>query len=168
MADIKACSSCNKPRQAKDNVPGCAPLMADGRLFTNWTPRCAQVYMSETSKSSYEARQHLIENAKDIMKKNAGDAYILARCGPCYENPDWNSGTMLPELNTQTCNERTCTFAPNNNSGLGLGRQYWNPKMESAYQTKFLEEKEKEQSFFKEGASINPFNAEFMPYEQNL
>jgi hypothetical protein len=118
--------------------------------------------------SSNEARQHLIDNAKDIMKKNAGDAYIGARCGPCYENPDWNSGTMLPELNTQTCNERTCTFAPNNKSGLGLGRQYWNPQMESAYQTKFREEKEKEQAFFRETVSVNPFNTENMPYEQNL
>lgn len=159
-----SCSSCRKPeRKEGDTYIGCAPLMSDGRLFTNWAPRCAQVYMDMQTKaypSSYEGRQAMITNASDLMMKNAANAYMNARCGPCYENPDWNTGTMLPELNMQTCDARTCTFAPNNQSGLGMGRQYWNPKMESDYQKKFVAEKEKEQSYFKAQLdSVSTYNA---------
>lgn len=153
MSDL-SCTSCKRPErpQATNNYIGCAPLMSDGRLFTNWAPRCAQVYTDMQTKkalSSYEGRQMMIKNAEEIMKNNATAAYMNARCGPCYENPDWNTGTMLPELNTQTCDARVCNFAPNNKSGLGLGRQYWNPKMESEYQQRFIAEKEREQAFFK-------------------
>ncbi len=155
-----SCSSCGKPERdnksdkinVTDNYVGCAPLMSDGRLFTNWKPRCAQVYVDMQTKkslSSYEGRQFMISQAEELMKENAADAYMSARCGPCYENPDWFTGTMLPELNTQTCDARTCQFAPNNKSGLGLRREYWNPKMESEYQQRFIAEKEKEQAFFK-------------------
>mgnify|MGYP006958833833 CR=1 FL=1 len=149
-----SCSSCRKPERenATDSYVGCAPIMSDGRLFTNWAPRCAQVYVDmQTNKSlsSYENRQLLISQAEDIMKKKSIEAYMNSRCGPCYENPDWFTGTMLPELNTQTCDARTCQFAPNNKSGLGLRREYWNPKMESEYQKKFIAEKEKEQKIFK-------------------
>lgn len=149
-----SCSSCRKPERENitDNYVGCAPIMSDGRLFTNWAPRCAQVYVDMQTKkslSSYEGRQLLIKQAEDIMKQKSVEAYMNARCGPCYENPDWFTGTMLPELNTQTCDARTCQFAPNNKSGLGLRREYWNPKMESEYQQKFIAEKEKEQAMFK-------------------
>lgn len=150
MADYSSCKSCRRQGSLNDTAQkyvGCAPLMSDGRLFTNWKPRCAQVYNQDFSLSCHEARHKLISHASEIMKDNAGQAYIASKCGPCYENPDWNTGTMLPELNTQVCNARTCTFAPNNKSGLGLGRQYWNPQMDSDYQKRFLSEKEKEQSF---------------------
>ena len=162
---MTGCSTCKKePSQTHDKYSGCAPIMSDGRLFTNWTPRCTQAYhdiQQKTLMSSYESRQELITKATQYMKQNAADAYLAARCGPCYENPDWNSGTMLPELNMQVCNERTCSFSPNNPSGLGLGRQYWNPAMDSQYRQRFLAEKEKEQAFFKSKyASLQPYNAE--------
>jgi hypothetical protein len=164
------CSTCKKPEKdaSTDTYVGCAPIMSDGRLFTNWAPRCAQVYTDMHTKkplSSYEGRQAMITGAEESMKKNAVDAYMQARCGPCYENPDWNSGTMLPELNIQTCDARTCTFTPNNKSGLGLGREYWNPKMESEYQQRFIAEKEKEQSFFKaQLAHAQAHNSSHMPF----
>jgi hypothetical protein len=145
---------------------GCTPIMADGRLFTNWAPRCAQVYMHENQLNSYDSRQKLINNATTFMKENAGNAYIAASCGPCFENPDWNTGTMLPELHKQTCDARTCTFTPNHKDGLGLGRQYWNPKMDSEYQKRFIESKEQQQQFFKDqlNGALNPFNADYMPF----
>lgn len=162
------CSSCRRTeRKDTDDVyVGCAPLMSDGRLFTNWAPRCSQVYTDIQTKqllSSYDGRQTMIVNASELMKKNAAEAYMNAKCGPCYENPDWNTGTMLPELNTQTCDARTCKFTPNNKSGLGLGRQYWNPQMESEYQQRYVAEKEKEQAFFKgQFDSISTYNSPYM------
>ena len=140
--------------------------MADGRLFTNWAPRCAQEYQNPNHLSSYESRQKLINSASEIMKENAGTAYINARCGPCYENPDWQTGTMLPEFDMQTCNARTCTFTPNHKDGLGLGRKYWNPKTDSEYQKRFEEAKQQEQVYFKDqlNGAINPFGADYMPF----
>jgi hypothetical protein len=73
---------------------------------------------------------------------------------------------MLPEIHMQTCDARTCTFTPNSKDGLGLGRQYWNPKIDSEYQKKFLEGKAQEQHFFKDQlkGAVNPFNADYMPF----
>jgi hypothetical protein len=180
MADFsKTCTTCkNHASQGVDingishkvtpvqKTVGCAPIMSDGRLFTNWAPRCAQVYQNPNHLSSYESRQKLITGASEIMKENAGKAYINARCGPCYENPDWQTGTMLPEFDMQTCNARTCTFTPNKKDGLGLGRQYWNPKMDSEYKRKFEEAKQQEQVFFKDQLNgvVNPFGADYMPF----
>jgi hypothetical protein len=172
MSEFNKCSSCRAPTSTGENIDdkyrGCAPLMADGRLFTNWRPRCSQVYMDmQTGKpfSSYEGRQSLITKATDIMKKNAGDAYMNARCGPCYENPDFNTGTMLPEYNVQTCDAKTCTFTSYNKGGLGLRREYWNPQMESDYMQRFLQEKEKETHFFKANLkNVNAFSPENLPF----
>ena len=147
---MSSCSSCKRQNsKVPETYMKCVPIMSDGSLFTDWTPRCTQVYKNAVGKSSYDARQYMINNAIDIMKTNAGEAYIAAACGPCFENPDWNTGTMLPEQVVQTCDARTCTFAPYNKSGLGLRREYWNPKMESEYQNKFISEKEKQQAYFK-------------------
>jgi hypothetical protein len=114
--------------------------------------------------SSFEGRQQLITQATDIMKKNAAEAYLAARCGPCYENPDWNTGTMLPEHTVQVCNKNGCTFVVNNPSGLGVGRQYWSPQMESDYRKQFLSLKEKEQDFFKgHMQGVSHFSSDYMP-----
>lgn len=177
MSEFSKCSSCKRPQPIGDNLDGsnhfdkyvgCAPLMADGRLFTNWAPRCAQVYADiQTNKpfNSYASRQLLIANASEIMKKNAGEAYMNARCGPCYENPDWNTGTMLPELNVQTCDARNCTFTSYNKGGLGLRREYWNPKVDSDYMQRFLAEKQKEQTFFKNQLrDINAYDPHNLPF----
>lgn len=184
MSEFSKCSSCKKPEPVGDNMDasfvknqgydkyiGCAPLMADGRLFTNWAPRCAQVYSDmQTGKpySSYESRQKLISSASELMKKNAGEAYMKARCGPCYENPDWNTGTMLPEHTVQTCDARKCTFTPYNKDGLGLRREYWNPKMESDYMKRFYEEKNKETAFFKSKLQdVNAYDPQNLPFNAN-
>ena len=152
---MSGCSSCKRQTAKLDD--NCPPIMSDGRLFTEWTPRCAQVYKHSVGKNSYESRQYMINNAVDIMKTNAGEAYLKASCGPCYENPDWNTGTMLPELNVQVCNARSCTFSPYNKSGLGLRREYWNPTMESEYQKRFIQEKERQQNYLKAKGDIQPY-----------
>jgi hypothetical protein len=167
MSEFKSCSSCAKPEATPNDIyAGCPAIMADGRLFTNWRPKCAQAYIDMQGKmmSSYDNRQNLITNAVDIMKQNAASAYNAAKCGPCYENPDWNTGTMLPERIIQVCTPNACTFVLNNEKGLGVGRQYWNPKMESEYQNQFIALKEKEQGYFKGQVQGNAstYSSDFM------
>lgn len=161
-----SCTSCKKSSNGGDYT--CAPLMSDGRLFTNWKPRCAQTYLDVQGKlmSSYDGRQSLITNAVDMMKKNAAEAYVNARCSPCYENPDWNTGTMLNEQYIQVCDKNSCQFILKDKNGLGLGRQYWDSGVESssAYKKKFLALKEQEQDYFKghlEG--VSDFSSDYMP-----
>lgn len=147
-ASYKQCTDCERPSNNK--YYECAPIMADGRLFTNYTPRCAQQYLDKVNNrvmSSWEHRQHLITNAEQIIRQNAVESYMKARCGPCVE--PYDQGTMVPEVEKQVCNERTCTFNVNDPYGLGLGRQYNNPNVEMEFKQKFLEEKQKEQDFFK-------------------
>lgn len=162
----KQCTSCQ--RNPTNDGFSCVPLMSDGRLFTNWRPRCAQTYLDIQGKqvSSYEGRQHLITNAVDLMKNNAADAYVKARCSPCYENPDWNTGTMLNEQYIQVCNKNGCQFVLKDKNGLGLGRQYWDSGVEqqSDYKNKFLSLKKQEQDWFKGHLQgVSDLSSDYMP-----
>jgi hypothetical protein len=127
--------------------------MDDGRHFTDYRPKCTQQYQDKISNkmlSSYEYRMFLIQNAEELMKKNASTAYMGNRCGPCVE--PYDQGTMMPELEQQVCNERVCSFGVSNPYGLGLGRQFYTEERDQSFKKRFLEEKEKEQAFFKENA----------------
>jgi hypothetical protein len=100
-------------------------------------------------------RAWLIGNAENLMKQNAADAYMTMQC-KCVE--PWDIGTMLPELQKQTCTDRVCTFNVNDKYGLGLGRQFYDPTTEKEFRSKFVAEKEKEQQFFKESSCCGTAN----------
>lgn len=146
---MKPCDDCNRPSNNK--FYNCPPRMDDGRHFTDYRPRCATAFqdkVSNTMMSSYEYRVFLMNNASDLIKKNATEAYVRNRCGPCVE--PYDIGTMLPEVEKQVCNERTCSFATGNPYGIGLGRQFYTSEREDSFRQKFLEEKQVEQQYFKE------------------
>lgn len=147
-ASLKTCEDCQRPSDNKSF--NCPERMADGRLFTDYRPRCAQQYLDKINNkltSSYDYRLYMITNAEEIMKQNAISSYMRAQCGPCVE--PYEQGTMVPEVEKQVCNERTCSFSVNDPYGVGLGRQYYNPSVEQEFKKKFLEEKQKEQDYFK-------------------
>jgi hypothetical protein len=75
--------------------------------------------------SSNETRRFLITNADAIMKKNRESAEKNNLNGSCFDHNQ--SGTMLPELEMQSCNKRTCTFPLNDTMGLGMGRKAEGP-----------------------------------------
>lgn len=146
---MKPCEDCNRPSNNK--FYNCPPRMDDGRHFTDYRPRCTAAFqdkVSNTMMSSHEYRVFLINNASELIKKNATEAYVRNRCGPCVE--PYDQGTMLPEFEKQVCNERTCSFGTNNPYGIGLGRQFYTTEREGEFRKKFLEEKQIEQQFFKE------------------
>jgi len=149
MADFKQCQDCERP--SNNQYFNCPPRMADGRHFTDYRPRCTQQFQDKINNamvSSYEYRMFLQNNADQLILRNASQAYMQNRCGPCVE--PFDQGTMVPEVEKQTCNARTCTFATNDPYGLGLGRNF-GPTDESAKQ-RFLEEKVKETAYFKQNA----------------
>jgi len=104
----------------------CPPRMSDGRSFTQYADRCSISDAWRNSKSnaplsSNESRMYLINNAEKIMQGNRDAAERNNNCGSCFGLNE--SGTMLPELEMQICNKRTCKFPMSDNRGLGLGRQ---------------------------------------------
>lgn len=134
----KECTQCDRPSNNKFNT--CAPMMADGRNFTDYRPRCVANFPVENMPaSSYEYRQFLIKNASELMKQNKQIAYKANVCGPCVS--PYNQGTMLPEQSIMTCNESTCSVVLNNPNGVGLGRRYG----ESMHNAEFIAAKEVEQ-----------------------
>lgn len=151
MSSFKNCEECTRP--SNNQYFNCPPRMADGRHFTDYRPRCAQQYQDKINNklmSSFEHRMYLMQNAEAIMKQNAADSYSTNKCGPCVE--PYDQGTMLPELEKQICNERTCSFGVSDPYGLGLGRQYHTQERETSFKQKFIAEKEKETAFFKQNA----------------
>lgn len=152
MASFKDCDECT--RASSNKFFNCPPRMADGRHFTDYRPRCYGQYILKNQNeipSSFDYRMYLTRNASDIMKKNAFDAYMTNRCGPCME--PYDVGTMVPEHEKQQCNSRTCSFAPHDENGLGLGRQYHDAKAEEAFRAEFIKAKEKESEYFKSSAN---------------
>jgi len=159
-------SSCTECSRSSDNkFANCPPRMADGRNFTDYRPRCFQQYVIDNKlMDSFEQRLYLIQNAEDLMKKNAAYAYEQNRCGPCEE--PFDIGTMLPERVQQVCDAKSCTFDVQDPYGLGLGRKYVMTEEEASFKAKFLEEKQKEQKYF-ESEKVSPHNldGQFFPID---
>lgn len=144
----KTCDDCTRP--SNNRFFNCPPRMDDGRHFTDYRPRCTQQYQDKVSgkvMSSYEHRMFLTSHADEMIKENAVQAYVNNRCGPCVE--PYFHGTMLQEVEKQVCNERTCSFGVNDAYGLGLGRQFYTEERDDVFKKRFLEEKQKEQEYFK-------------------
>ena len=142
------CKACTR---ASDNAySDCPPRMADGRIFTDYRPRCDLNYSIPGSSdrtmmgsSSYTYRQYLIQNADQLMAGQRAWIYGSAVCGPCVR--PYDVGTMLPEQTVVKCDARVCTRETNDPSGLGQGRVYGATPDAAAARSAFLERKESEQ-----------------------
>jgi hypothetical protein len=99
--------------------------------------------------SAFDYKTYLTNNAEEIMQKNALSAYMKASCGPCVDSNGWDQGTILPEFDSQECNTRTCSFKVSDSWGLGRQRRYYDNDMDKKMNAKFIQEKEKENEFFK-------------------
>ncbi len=130
--------------------------MADGRLFTDYRPRCVLNFIYPPVNSpfldSYKYRQHLIHNADDIINEMRAESYREAVCAPCVDTVDGN-GTMLPEHSLQICDGRTCRKELNDPYGLGTGRVYGKSPQQIARYREFAQKKKKERDAFLKSAN---------------
>ena len=152
----KPCLDCERP--ANNRYFNCPPLMADGRHFTDYRPRCDvnYVYPKDQAISSYDYRMYLIHNADKLMAAQREEAYRKNVCGPCVE--PYDVGTMLPEQTTIECNTNSCRFLVKDPNGLGLGRKYTTTASDAEKaKNAFYEAKAKEQqdAFGKYAACCN-------------
>ena len=115
---------CKRPVAEIESSSSCFNNMHDGRMFTDYRPRCTVAFENASSqKSSYHARQELIHNAEKLMNASASLAEKRSVCKQCFAKD--TPGTMLPEANMQKCDARSCAFKKTEHSdGLGMGRVY--------------------------------------------
>jgi hypothetical protein len=114
-----------------NQIPICPSKMSDGRLFTDYRPRCninADLLNDLTAnniiQSSYESRLYLQKNANKIMENNLKNAINnLMPCKLCDEKLN-EVGTMLPERYVVKCDAVSCRREEINPDGLGDGRNY--------------------------------------------
>lgn len=101
--------------------------MADGRLFTDYRPRCdIQLQFQAPMSGSYEYRQWLIANGTRIADHHRTVAREASCCTPC--KAPLNIGTMLPESDRVVCDKVGCARVPMRSAkgglSLGTGREY--------------------------------------------
>lgn len=150
----RECSACTRPSENKHF--DCPPRMADGRLFTDYRPRCDYNYVvdgltADTPMDSYAYRQYLINNAGSLMTKQRAQSYSQSLCGPCTK--PYNIGTMLPEKYVTTCDGKTCSVKLNDPRGIGIGRSYGQSAEEQAANSAFLQRKDAEQQYLSGNAN---------------
>jgi hypothetical protein len=107
--------------------------MQDGRVFTDYRPRCmmnaelmAQMQSKSLLPSSYDTRMYLQKNAETIMQDSQKSAFDNMDCS-CTAAGNQMKGidTMAPERYVVKCNSVTCLREEVNQHGIGDGRQYY-------------------------------------------
>lgn len=87
---------------------GCAVRMADGRLFTDYRPRCDIAHQfSAPMAGSYEYRQWMMRNGQRIIDYQRSIAFTGARCAPCAA-----MSTMPQEKDRFVCDKVACARVP--------------------------------------------------------
>ena len=122
-------ANCNECSDSK--YSSCPAKMSDGRLFTDYRPRC---FSHDVNKNSYDYRQFMIHNAENMLNE---ERTKLKMCGPCVE--PFNIGTMLEEQTMVKCDGNSCQVVMNNPNGLGQGRSY---NIDDSAHKKFLQDRE--------------------------
>lgn len=137
------CSTCT--RTSENKRTSCPPRMQDGRLFTDYRPRCdvnlSAMWKNTPMSGSYDYRQQMIRNGDAILEKWRDEARRVAACGTC-KNP-FDSGTMLPEQDVFKCDKVQCVRIKNDPAGLGTGRAYGSDVAADAWQRKLLAERKR-------------------------
>ena len=105
----------------------CDVKMADGRLFTDYRPRCdTQLQFQAPMSSSYDYRQWMIANGTRIADHHRALARAASCCTPC--KAPLAIGTMMPESDRVVCDKVGCSRVPMRNAkggmSLGTGREY--------------------------------------------
>jgi hypothetical protein len=126
--------------------------MADGRLFTDYRPRCdIQLENSAPPFGTHEYRQYLIANASDLIKSHRSAAFTRAYSGPCVA--PYDRGTMLPEADRFRCDKVSCQRVPGEAGGLGTGRDYGQLPSHKEAMDRFLQQQNEMQAKLKSGAN---------------
>jgi len=117
----------------ENNVKNCPLRMSDGRVFTNYEPRCARnAYLNNLltennlTNSSYEQRLFLQNNYEKIVEaeKNRALNNILP-CVPCKSGELINeTDSYLDNKHYVYCDNVSCSTQKTNQNGLGTTKSF--------------------------------------------
>ncbi len=92
--------------------------MDDGRMFTDYRPRCAQYPIKLNSQwGEHDGRQNMIHGSDVLMEeaRNVLQRKATPVSSSCVD-------TMVPELYKRVCTWRGCETIPGHFTGIGTGR----------------------------------------------
>jgi hypothetical protein len=92
--------------------------MADGRLVTDYRPRCFQYpYLAAQKWGDNNARERMVRGAEEIMAATRAVLNMKNTPTSCED-------TMVPELYQRVCTWDRCRTINGNYQGIGTGRIY--------------------------------------------
>ena len=97
-----------------------ANRMYDGRLFTDYRPRCLQYPLKMRGIwGEHDGRQKMIQTSDTLIEKarNLLTKKVAPVKGTCVD-------TMVPELYKRVCTWKGCETIPGHYAGMGTGRVY--------------------------------------------
>lgn len=110
-----ACFATVNPNHSNTGSPG---RMDDGRLFTDYRPRCYQYPVKAAQTwGDNEYRNRMINGAEELMDAARQLNNRKATAASCVD-------TMVPELYKRVCTWQGCKVVPGNPNGIGVGRIY--------------------------------------------
>jgi hypothetical protein len=122
LQNTEDCYTTINPNHADSGAPA---RMFDGRLFTDYRPRCHQYSVKAAQTWGDNAyRQRMIHGADELMEIARQMNNRKATAATCVD-------TMVPELYKRVCTWQGCKVVPGNHTGIGVGRIYV-PSVESA------------------------------------
>lgn len=116
-SDLKdaACFATVDPQYAKHGTPA---RMADGRVMTDYRPRCYQYpTLAAAELGDNGVRQQMTDGALQLMSQARELNNRKVTSQTCVD-------TMLPDLYKRVCTWKGCKTVPGNYQGLGVGRVY--------------------------------------------
>jgi hypothetical protein len=110
-----ACYSTVNPHYSKHGTPA---RMADGRIMTDYRPRCFQ-YSTQAAAAfgGDDYRTRMIHGADELMAAAREVNNRKVTSVNCVD-------TMVPELYKRVCTWKGCKTLPGNYQGIGTGRIY--------------------------------------------
>ena len=117
------CFTTIDPHYAKVGAPA---RMADGRIMTDYRPRCFQYPLAASQAwGGNDARMRMVHGAEELMEasRQVNNRKVL---------PTSCEDTMVPELYKRICSWDGCKVVPGNFQGIGTGRIYVNSASGSA------------------------------------
>jgi len=110
-----ACFTSTDPHYSETGAPA---RMADGRMVTDYRPRCYQYpYLAAQQWGDNDARVRMIHGADQLMA-------AAREMNDRKNTPTACDDTMVPELYKRVCTWEGCKTIPGNFQGIGTGRIY--------------------------------------------
>jgi hypothetical protein len=111
-------SACFTTINSHYSTTGAPARMADGRIMTDYRPRCAQYAVAANQAwGDNDARARMTHGAEELMAAARSAANIKNTATTCVD-------TMVPELYKRVCTWNGCKTIPGNFQGIGVGRVY--------------------------------------------